>query len=88
MAAFSDLVKASGDNDVLTIFVIRPIRIWRHSFTSHIGILSTAHKALDDHFQQCLIPIAISSSSVSSIKMQDYFTNGVLCDMKLEGSPL
>jgi len=53
-AVFIDLGKTPRDNEVLTIFVIGPIRTSRKSFTSHVAIGSTAQKALDDLFSNCI----------------------------------
>ena len=51
-AAFMDLGKTTRDNDLLIIFVIGLIR-------SNVGIGSTAKKALDDLFSNCLIRVSI-----------------------------
>jgi len=87
-AAFMDLLKQPRDNDLLTIFVIELIRTSRQSFTSHVGIGSTAQKALDDIFSNCLISVSIKRSNVSIMDMQDSSTNGLPCGRVLEWSPL
>ena len=58
-AAFMDLGKTPSDNDLLIIFVIGLIRTSRQSFTSHVGIGSTAQKALGDLFSNCLISLSV-----------------------------
>jgi len=45
--------------DVLTIFVIGFIRTSRQSFTSYVGMGSTAQKVLDDLFSNCLISVFV-----------------------------
>ena len=50
-----DLGKTPRDNDLLTILVIGFIRTSRESFTSHVGIGSTAQKALDDLYKNFII---------------------------------
>jgi len=75
-AAFMDLGKTHRDNDLLTIFVIGLIRTSRQSFKSHIGIGSTAQKALDDLFSNCLISVSVKGSNVSIMDMQDSSING------------
>ena len=82
-AAFMDLGKTPRDNYLLTIFVIGFIRTSRQSFTSHVGIGSTAQKALDD-----MISVSVKASDVSIMDMQDSSTNGLPCDKVLEGNPL
>jgi len=75
-----DLGKPPTDNDLLTIFVIGLFRISRQSFTSHVGMGSTAHKALDDFLNNCLIPISVKGSNVSIRDMQNSSINGLTCD--------
>ena len=55
MTAFMDLGKKPRDNDLSDIFVIALIRTLRQSFTTDVGIGSTAQNALDDMFSNCLI---------------------------------
>ena len=81
-AAFMDL--DTRDNDLLTIFVIGFIRTSRQSFTSYVGIGSTAQKALDDLFSNCLISVSLKGSNVSIMDMQDSSTNGLPCDKVLD----
>jgi len=87
MAAFMDLGKTSRDNDLLTIFVIEFIRTFRHSLTSHVGIRSTAQKALDDFFSNCLISVSVKGWNVSIMDMQDSPCNGITCDKVLKRNP-
>ena len=56
-AAFMDLGKIPRDNDILNIFVTGFIRTSRKSFTNHVGIGSTAQKALDDLLGNFLISV-------------------------------
>ena len=49
-AAIMDLGETPRYNNVLTTFAIELIRTSRQSFTGHVGIGSTAQKALDDLF--------------------------------------
>jgi len=72
-AALMDLGKTPRDDDLLTIFVIGLIRTSRH-----VGIRSTAQKALDDMFSNCLISVSVKSSNVSIMDMQDYSTYPVI----------
>ena len=52
-------------NYVLTICVIGFIRTPRQSFTSYVGIGSTAPKTLDDLFSNCLIsPVSVKGLNV------------------------
>jgi len=83
--AFMDLVNTPKDNDLLTKFVIGHIRTSRQSFTSHVGIGSTAHKALYDLFINCPISASVKGSNVSIMDMQGSSTNGLPCDKVLEG---
>ena len=73
--AFVDLGKTPRDNELLTIFVTELIRTYTQSFTSHVGKGSTAQKALDDIFSNCLISVSVKGSNVSIMDMQDSFTN-------------
>ena len=72
-----DFGKAPRDNDLLTLFVIGLIRTSRQSFVSHVGIGSTAQKALDDLFQQLSDTVPVNGSNVSIMDMQDSSTNGL-----------
>ena len=72
-----DLGKTPIDNDLLTIFVIGFIRTSRQSFTSHVGIESTAQKALDYLFSKCIY------NGYAGIS----YTNGVPSAKVLEGKP-
>ena len=87
-AAFMVLGKPPKDNDLLTVFVIGLIRTSRQSFTSHVGIGSTAQKALDDLFSNYLLSVSVKGSNVSIMDMQDSSTNGLPCDKVLEWNPL
>ena len=58
-----DLGKSPRDNDLITIFVIGFIRTSRQSFTSHVGIGSTAQKALDGFFSNCLYLVIFNQTS-------------------------
>ena len=58
-AAFIDLRETPRDNYLFTTFVIGLIRTSIQSFTSHVGIGSTAQKALDDLFSNCLISVSV-----------------------------
>jgi len=82
-AVFMDLWKTLSDNDLLTIFVIGLIRTSRQSFTSHVGIGSTAQKTLDDLFSNCPISVSLKDSNVSILDMQDSSTIGLPCDKVL-----
>jgi hypothetical protein len=83
-----DLGKTLIDNDSLTIIAIGLIRKTRHSFTSNVGIGSTAQKALDDFLSKCLISVSVKGSNVSISDMQDSSTNGLPCEKVLEWNPL
>ena len=61
-----DLGKTPRNNDLLTIFVIGTPR---QSFTSHVGIGSSAQKALNDFFSNCLISVSVKGSNVSIMDM-------------------
>ncbi|KAK2158475.1 hypothetical protein LSH36_169g03028 [Paralvinella palmiformis] len=67
--------------DELTMALNRIMRLRtsRQSFTSHLGIGSTAQKALDDFFSNCLISVSVKGSNVSIMDMQDSSTNGLPC---------
>jgi len=85
-AAFMNLGKTPRDNDLLTILVIGLIRTSRQSFTGHLGIGSTAPKALDDIFSNCLISVSAKDTNISIMDMQDSSTNGIPYDKVLEGN--
>ena len=74
-ATFMDLGNTLIDNDSLTIIAIGLIRKLRHSFTSNVGIGSTAQKALDDFLSKCLISVSVKGSNVYTMDMQDSSTN-------------
>ena len=82
------LGKTPKNTNLLTIFVIGLIRIYRHSFTIYAVIGSTAQKALDDHFSNCLKSFSVKGSDVSVMDMQDSCTNALPCDNVLEWNPL
>jgi len=87
-AVFIDLGKTPRDNDVLTIFLIGLIKTSRQSFTSHIGIGSTAQQAIDDLFTNCVIYVSSKGSNVSLMDMQDSSTDALHCDKVIEWNPL
>ena len=76
------------DNELLTILVNGLIRTSRQSFTSHVDIESTAQKALDDLFSNCLASVSVKGSNVYIMDMHDSSTNGLPCDNVLESNPL
>ena len=69
-AAFVNLEKTPRDNDLLTMFVIGLIIRSRQSFTSHVGIGSSAQKALDDLYSNCLISVSVKDSNIYIMEMQ------------------
>jgi len=83
-----DLRKHPQNNDFLTIFTIVLLRTSSHSLTSHLGISSNTHKALDDLISNCLLSMSVTGSKVSIMDMQDPSISGTPCDMVLEGKPL
>ena len=72
-----NLGKIPRNNDILTIFVIRIILTSKQSLTSHVGIESTAQKALDYLFSKCIY------NGYAGIS----YTNGVPSAKVLEGKP-
>jgi len=84
-AVFIDLGKTPRDNDLLTIFVL--IRTSRHPFKGLVDIGSTAQQALDEPFSNCQISVFVRGSNVSMMNTKESSTNGIPCDMVLEGNP-
>jgi len=68
-----DLGKTPRENELLTTFVSRLIRTYRHYFT-------TAQKALNDPFSNCLISISVKGINISIIDMKGTSINGIPCD--------
>jgi len=84
---FTDRRKVIRDDNVLTASVIGLIRTSRYSFIKNGGIGSTSPEALYENVSNSQLSVSVRGSNVSMMNTKESSTNGIPCDMVLEGNP-